>query len=283
MKTFQFKSHGITVSIDEISPAKAAQMLDTINIGNRKITKTRVDQYKRDLLNGDWLFNGDAIRIDEHGVLIDGQHRLTAVAQSGVFCEFLIIRGIKSKHKHTIDTGKGRTGGDTLSIQSGVSASDSHVISGAISTFVKYKKSGFGSYGGGNRLTNTEILNCYHENKHLIDSSLEMMKQIVPMRGLLMQKVDILFLFMIFSEIDSSDARAYLSKILTGAEIATGSTEMHIRNIIIDCKTGVRKTNKKILINSIIKCWNTVRRGGQIKHKQNCAWRPASEKAPIAS
>lgn len=283
MNSHKFENHGITVSIVNFSPAKALRILDTINVGNRKVSRSRVEQYKRDIVNGEWLFNGDAIRIDEDGVLIDGQHRLTAISASGVDCELLVIEGIKSKSKHTIDTGKGRTGGDALSIQAGVAFADSHVMNGAIAAYVKYKRSGYANSSGGLKMTNAEVLIAYSENKMLVDSSLRLMKSTVSMKGLLMQKVDILFLFMIFSEIDLDDAKYFLSKIFTGAEVPAGSTEMHIRDILIECKTGSRKSNKKIIINSVIKCWNTIRRGGQIKHKNNCMWRPTADKSPIAS
>lgn len=282
MNTHKFESHGIEVSIVNFSPVQAARILDTINDGNRKVATSRVEQYKRDMINGSWRFNGDMIRIDENGVLIDGQHRLSAVVRSGMSFEFLVVKGIRSESKHTIDTGKARTGGDALSIQAGVEFADSHVINGALSAYVKYKRSGYSDSGSGHRLTNTEVLATYESHKELVDSSLSMMKDSVTMRGMLLPKVDMLFLFMIFSELDPDDAKNYLLKILTGVGLDFGSTEVNIRDIMIECKTGARTTNRKIIINSIIKCWNSIRRGGGIKLKQNCVWRPTSENAPVA-
>ena len=282
MNSHYFNSHNIEVSIRSFSPAQADSILETINVGNRKISKDRITQYRRDMDNGDWEFNGDAIRIDENGVLIDGQHRLTAVVLSGNPREFLVIKGVRAATKHTIDSGKGRTGGDALSIQANVAFLASHTISGAITMFEKYKKSGFGSAGGGNRLTTSGILSAYENRKDLIDTSFSMMKDIAPMKGLLLPKVEILFLFMVFSELNEKDAASYMKKILTGAEVSAGSVELHIRDIMLDHKMKISKINKATLMNSILKCWNVSRRNGYIKNKGNCVWRSASEKLVVA-
>jgi hypothetical protein len=282
MNSHYFNSHDIEVSIRSFSPAQADSILSTINIGNRKVSRERVATYLRDMNSGSWEFNGDAIRLDENGVLIDGQHRMTAVAQSGMACEFLVIKGVKSATKHTIDSGKSRTGGDALSIQAGVAFGTSHTLSGALTMFEKYKKSGFGGAGGGNRLTTSQILNAYDERRDLVELASSMMKEISPATGSLLPKAEVLFLFMVFCELDEQDAATYMSRILTGGDISADSIEMHIRAIMLNNKMKLSKLSKASLINSILKCWNVARRGGQIKHRGNCVWRPISEKVIIA-
>ena len=282
MNKMYFESHNIEVSMQTFTPSYANRVLSKINVGNRKISKQRVAEYKKDMLSGNWRFNGDSIRVNDAGILIDGQHRLTAVVESGVSCEFLVIKGIATSAKHTIDTGKGRTGGDALAIQAGVPFKESHTINGALCLFEKYKLSGFTGAGGGTKLSTSESLRSYNERKTLIDSSFELMKDCLPMRGLLLQKSEVLFLFMVFCEIDSTDAKIYMSKILTGVEVSLDSVELHIRNIMLDVKMGSSKHNRKILINSVLKCWNVIRRGGKIKHKSSCLWKPVSESSVIA-
>ena len=260
-----FQSHNIEVSIISFSPEQARKILNSINIGNRKISESRVNEYKKDMEAGNWRFNGDAIRIDENGILIDGQHRMQTVVTSGMDCEFLVIKGIRSDSKHTIDTGKGRTGGDALSIQAGVPFLMSHMISGALSLFEKYKSSGFCISGGGIKLSTSQILKSYDNRKDLINYSISVMDESMPKKGLLLPKSYVLFLLMVFSEIDRVDAKNYMNKIITGAEVTNGSVELHVRNIMLDVKMGNSKMNRKILINSILKCWNTIRRGSNIK------------------
>ena len=45
--------------------------------------------------NGLWELNGAAIVIDEFGNLIDGQHRLSAVVESGTTQQFVVVRNVR--------------------------------------------------------------------------------------------------------------------------------------------------------------------------------------------
>lgn len=66
-----------------ISPRLASSFLLN-NKANRPISKCTVDAYARDMLNNKWSSNtGTAISIAKDGSLLDGQHRLSAIVQSG--------------------------------------------------------------------------------------------------------------------------------------------------------------------------------------------------------
>jgi len=57
-----------------ITPEIAAAMLET-NTMNRPLSMPHVRKLSDALLRGEWVVNGDAIRISSNGFLIDGQHR----------------------------------------------------------------------------------------------------------------------------------------------------------------------------------------------------------------
>lgn len=268
-----YNKYGISVDIETITPKDAVNILERFNPENRKVSQDRINTYVRDIKSGNWSFNGDVIRFDQNGMLIDGQHRLTAVAKSGVSIDFLVVRGIESITKVTIDTGKSRTGGDALSIESGVGSNDSHVMNGALTHYELYRKNGgIGSYSGSQRLVNREILESYDKNKQLITRSLEWMHNNVTLKGLLITKVEILFIHMVLSELNEREAGEFLKKILTGTGLEAGDTELHLRDILIERKMKTRNMNKITGINTIFKCWNSVRRGNRIKHKGSCVW-----------
>lgn len=73
----------ISFRLVKITPEKARQMLEN-NSGNRKLYQKTVDGYARDMIAGRWQLTHQCIAVDEFGNLIDGQHRLTAIVQSGV-------------------------------------------------------------------------------------------------------------------------------------------------------------------------------------------------------
>jgi hypothetical protein len=105
-----------TVEIATISPADAKQILE-YNVNNRNLRPGRVEQFVGAMRRGEWVFNGDAIRIAKSGRLLDGQHRLVAVAQSGVPQRFVKITGLDDVTQETMDAGAKRTLADILKLR----------------------------------------------------------------------------------------------------------------------------------------------------------------------
>jgi hypothetical protein len=66
-----------------VTPELAKQWLEA-NTHNRPLSEELVIAYMVDMLDGRWQYNGDAIRFDHTGRLIDGQHRLHACIEAGV-------------------------------------------------------------------------------------------------------------------------------------------------------------------------------------------------------
>jgi hypothetical protein len=73
---------GIWANIISINPKLAADLLAG-NLDNRSIKKNNLLAITNDMKGGAWTVNGAAIVIGKDGRLIDGQHRLQAVIDSG--------------------------------------------------------------------------------------------------------------------------------------------------------------------------------------------------------
>lgn len=104
------------VQIVTMTPEWAAGLLQN-NPENRNIRPTHVKLLAQDMQRGDWQFNGDAIRVNGDGSLIDGQHRLSACVKSGVPFQTIFITGLPNDVRRTIDGGARRTNGDRLSMR----------------------------------------------------------------------------------------------------------------------------------------------------------------------
>lgn len=96
-----------------VTPALASEWLGK-NRKNRNLRTKKADRYARDLKAGNWLTTGDAIRFDWNGNLIDGQHRLTAILQSGSSAQMLVVRGLDPAVMNVLDTGAARSSSDML-------------------------------------------------------------------------------------------------------------------------------------------------------------------------
>ena len=101
----------VQCTVENITPAKAAEYLKHNTDNYRKLKRPLVNNYMDDILNGRWEFNGESIVFDENGVLKDGQHRLAAIYKSGKTLPMVVVRGIKPEVK-IYDMGGRRTNTD---------------------------------------------------------------------------------------------------------------------------------------------------------------------------
>lgn len=109
---------GITPHADvvTVTPELAAEWLRR-NGHNRPIRKNTVTNYARDMRAGRWAMNGEAVKFAIDGMLLDGQHRLTAVTVAGVPVNMLVITGLPNDTQKTMDSGVKRTTGDALGLE----------------------------------------------------------------------------------------------------------------------------------------------------------------------
>lgn len=105
-----------------VTPETAAEWLLDHNKNNRKIRATRVTAYARDMRSGDWMATHEAIAFNCDGTLIDGQHRLEAVIESGIPGWFLVFHGVPKAVARVIDSNATRSASDALKIVHGKDA-----------------------------------------------------------------------------------------------------------------------------------------------------------------
>ena len=111
-----FRPEDMTTVTKEVSPALAKHMLE-FNQGNRPVHKRRLEKVLATIDDGNWQALPDGIAFDIRGVLLNGQHRLMGIAQSGKTLPLRITFGADPAAFKYIDTGDTRTGGDTLAIR----------------------------------------------------------------------------------------------------------------------------------------------------------------------
>src|SRR5262245_34900010 len=93
-----------TAEVVEVSPALAEEWLSK-NPNNRNLRRPVVDSYARDMSAGHWHLNGETIKFAANGELLDGQHRLHAIAVSGNSVSMVVIRGLSADVMLTVDSG----------------------------------------------------------------------------------------------------------------------------------------------------------------------------------
>jgi hypothetical protein len=141
-----------------ITPAMAKLWLDTRNLHNRTISQPDVDKYARDMVAGRWRPIAKAIEFgrtrDDKIVIVDGQHRLAAIAQAGVPVLMLVAHGIALEDQGTIDTGRPRTFRDQLNLKGEVHYS---TLSAALRRVALWEVECYIPQGSGLRPTHSEL------------------------------------------------------------------------------------------------------------------------------
>lgn len=91
-----------------VTPALAKEWLSNNNF-NRPLKPRLVDKYVRQILAGNWQRTHQGIAFDAKGVVIDGQHRLHAIIQTGQSMPMLIFLNETQAAHESIDNGKTRS------------------------------------------------------------------------------------------------------------------------------------------------------------------------------
>jgi len=146
-----------------ITPRKAKSILST-NTNNRKINPRHVSRLARQMVNGDWIYNGQSIVLNDKGKLLDGQHRLMACIESNASFVTELIKGVTSTHAfETIDTGKARSSADILGIEGFKNTNHLASIARLIISYSRQDDKREWRLGRICDATNKEVLDCAND------------------------------------------------------------------------------------------------------------------------
>lgn len=102
-------------TIVEMTPERAKKILAD-NGRNRVLRTPQVEFHLNNINQGLWELTHQGVAIDTNGELLDGQHRLQAIAMSGKTVPIMLTEGLKPELMNVIDTGARRSPGDVFSI-----------------------------------------------------------------------------------------------------------------------------------------------------------------------
>lgn len=82
------------VCIETITPKVAKEYLSKNTNNYRSVIPHIVNRYAKDMSDGLWEENGNAIAFSRRGVLLDGQHRLNAIIKANMPVNMVVVRDI---------------------------------------------------------------------------------------------------------------------------------------------------------------------------------------------
>jgi len=153
----------VEFSVETITPAKARQYIEK-NTRNRKLSNSTVKRLASAIDRGEWCINGEAIKFDETGRLLDGQHRLSAILIAGKAIETCVVRNLDPDVFNTLDAGKARNAGDTLYV---LDYKNPNALAAAARSVFAYERNWISGKGGARRISNKEVLAVVERHKEL--------------------------------------------------------------------------------------------------------------------
>lgn len=100
-------------TVMKVGPALAKKWLAK-NTRNRAVRTSIVAKYARILRAGEWMLTHEGIAFNKAGVLLDGQHRLLAIEETGMTVEILVCTGVADETFAHINDGAMRNAADKL-------------------------------------------------------------------------------------------------------------------------------------------------------------------------
>lgn len=244
--------------VERITPERAEVWLR--NQGpNRGIAQQRVDDYARDMARGHWQLNGETIKFDTGGLLIDGQHRLHAVVKAKATILSYVVRGLEPQVFNSIDIGIKRTAGQLFGI--GGHENGNH-LAAALAWLYRYRK---GKMRAQSVRPTPDELFALLEKEPDIEASVPWATK---MRRLGYPSLWV-FAHYLIQQKDPVLAALFLDAVATGLNAKPGDATYVLRERLLENNT---KRGQRLMpvdvYDLIIRAWNATRQGRVISKVQ---------------
>lgn len=259
-----------------ITPKLAEKYLKT-NTVNRRVKPNVITKYANEMSGGRWRKDtGETIKISHTGRLLDGQHRLMAVIESGKNIEMLVANDVPDDNFKVIDTGVSRNASDSFRIE-GISSYT--LIPAIIGLWHVLKKGGRGGGEAHKAPSVIVTLDLYHKRPLFWDATAEKADGWYRAFNRIIYPKIIGALYVIFNEISPEDAEAFWEQLCTGINVKN-TTISYLRNKLINDKLSPRKMGRNFKLALIIKTWNYFRKNDTPDGARNLKFDPSKESFP---
>lgn len=249
------------VRLMTITPQQAEEWLNS-NTHNRPLRNRQVEELAGAIQRGEFVLNGDMIRFDTNGTLIDGQHRLWAVVTAEMPIQSYVATDLPPDVQDTVDRGSKRTLADVLKLRGEVNVTWLAAVLSA-----KWRLDNDLVQYPGRKPTVAQaiaILNAhpnirqgYAPTGHLVKT----FRVSGYVAGLAWYE---------FASIDGEAANTFFELLSSGANLPEGSPILVLRRWLEHQMSG--RIAPVMAYALFIKAWNAWRRGERVS---NLTWRPA--------
>lgn len=206
--------------LQSITPKQAAEWLATANTSNRPLRPTHVATLAKEMTGGKWEETHQGIAFCKDGRLLDGQHRLAAIAQSGKTIRMYVATGLSEEAYKGMDCGLKRANYDRIHLVN--DTAKNKLICTAVRCFL-YEKT------GSNSIRISQIEDEFLEH----DKAWEWVANEFSGGSGVMIKGCVMASFAIYYFVNPARARVFAEGYRDGAGLEVGSPVLKLRNHVL--------------------------------------------------
>lgn len=243
--------------LEEITPEKAREYLKG-NIHNRPIRQSTIEHYAREMKIGNWVTTHQGIAFDEDGSLLDGQHRLLAIIESGCTIPILVSTQIPKMLNHgsavhtmdCVDRGLIRKVADQLHLNHGVA--NANLVVGVGNAIARM------CHGSARGLTTPNMLVVLEIYGEVISRIVAIVMSFIPAKN-----SAIIAPIAFAAKIDQAKAEEFAEQLASGEGLKRGSPALLLRNSVSNRSVSSRPS-KIATIESTANCLYNFFEGNQL-------------------
>lgn len=245
---------GPSAQVMTVTPEFAQELLRR-NTHNRKLRDRAIADYARDMKAGHWSLNGEAIKVAADGTVLDGQHRLRAVIDSGTPVEMFVVMGLDPTTQETMDSGRKRTTGDVMSLRSEENA---HTLAAVLRRIWAWEQGDY-RFKGRQAPTTAEcsaLLAAHPEIRRSAEVAVRTRNLFPHIPQSILGTAHYLL-----TAIDAEQAPWFFQRIADGADLHLGHPILALRARVTSERLDTVRLPEDRYMAYLIRTWNAVREG----------------------
>lgn len=247
---------GVVYELVHVTPEAAQEWLYR-NTGNRPLRAEAVNKISRDMVAGRFLENGDAVRFSADGALLDGQHRLEALYDSGTSAWLLVVSNLPKDAQDTVDDGAKRTMADRFAFHGEPDAKTLAAVVRRAILWTHNRKDQTGRFQP-SALECFEFLAAHPELREAASAAAHHRK------AKLLPASTIGLCWWLFGALDAEQCAEFFDRLADGAMLAKGHPILTLRNRLADLNAQPGRHSERHTLAMVIKSWNKYRAGQEL-------------------
>lgn len=241
-----------SASVMSVDPATAERWLGH-NTRNRSIRRRVVTGYASDMAAGHWQLTGEAIKFAADGTLLDGQHRLMAVIDSGATVQMFVVRGLLPPSQDVMDTGAKRGAKDMLEMYG---VGNSVLAASAAKWAILYDENRLYIDRTTQTVTHSDVLEFVSDNEVYADA--------VAFTSSIKRHIDLQPSILgatayITHQVSPEGSREFFARLADGIGLPAGSPILALRSRLREIKAKRTRVEPEAFMSVVLRAWNAWR------------------------